>query len=145
VVVGGLGKVRPNVNISDRDEGWTENYRGPDVAVFLHGTKAVNRKTHWVGGPDFAIEILSEGDRAREKLDFYAKVRVRELLLIDRDPWRLELYRLALRRLGLMGTSTPKEGKALPSRVLPLTFRLVADRPRPTIEVVNADGRRWET
>lgn len=144
VVAAGLGKVRPNVNVSDRDEGWTENYRGPDVAVFLRGTKAVNRKTHWVGGPDFAVEILSEGDRAREKLDFYAKVHVREVLIVDRSPWRLELYRLARRRLGLAGVSTPEASETLASKVLPVRFRLLADRPRPSIEIVHADGRRWE-
>ena len=36
VVTGaGLGKVRPGVNLSDRNEGWIHNYRGPDVVAFL--------------------------------------------------------------------------------------------------------------
>ncbi len=138
-----LGEAYPGVNVSDRED-WTHNYREPDVAVFLEGTTARDMGTYWLGGPDFAIEILSEGDRAREKLDFYAKVRVRELLIVDRNPWRLELYRLARRRLGPVGTSTAESSATLASKVLPLTFRLVAGRPRPTIEVVHADGRRWE-
>ena len=33
----GLGDVRPGVNVSDRDDDWTQNYRCPDVAVFLRG------------------------------------------------------------------------------------------------------------
>lgn len=139
-----LGESYAGVNVSDRVTGWKENYRQPDIAVFLEGTTAKDRKTHWLGGPDFAIEILSPGDRAREKLDFYAKVNVREALVIDRAPWRLELYRLARRRLRAVGTSTAKAVEALESRVLPLTFRLIAGRPRPTIEVVHEDGRRWE-
>lgn len=81
----GLGKVCPGVNVSDRED-WTHNYRCPDVVVFLQGTSAINRGTFWLGGPDFAVEILSEGDRARAKLPFYAKVGVRELLFVDRDP-----------------------------------------------------------
>src|SRR5215210_581016 len=77
----GLGQVRTGVNVSDRED-WTHNYRIPDVAVFLPDTKARNCDTFWLGGPDFTIEIVSSGDRGREKLDFYAKVAVRELLLV---------------------------------------------------------------
>ena len=36
----GAGDVSPGVNLSDRDDGWEQNYREPDVAVFLHDTKA---------------------------------------------------------------------------------------------------------
>jgi Uma2 family endonuclease len=140
----GLGQSFPGVNVSDREDDWTKNYREPDVAVFLEGTTARDMDTHWLGGPDFAIEIVSPNDRAREKLEFYAKVHVRELLVVDRDPWRIELYRLARRRLALVDISTPEEGESIASKVLPLTFRLVSDRPRPTIEVVHFDGRRWE-
>ena len=66
---------------------WKKNYRCPDVAVFLPGNPAEDRGTHWLGGPDFAVEVLSPDDRSRKKLDFYAKVGVRELLLVDRKPW----------------------------------------------------------
>ena len=138
---GRLGEAFAGVNVSDRIDDWKQNYREPDVAVFLEGTTARDMDTHWLGGPDFAIEILSPSDRGREKLDFYARVNVRELLVIDRDPWRLELYRITRRRLRSVGTSAPKEGEALPRRgSSPWSFRLVADRPRPTIEVVQ---HRW--
>ena len=68
----GLGQTRPGVNISGRSEDWRLNYRCPDIAVFLNETKAENRGAYWRGGPDFAIEISSEGDRTRDKLSFYA-------------------------------------------------------------------------
>jgi Uma2 family endonuclease len=90
----GLGLVRAGVNVSDNEENWTYNYRCPDVAVFLKGTTAQNRREFWLGGPDFAVEIVSPKDASREKLDFYARVGVRELLIIDRQPWSLQLYRL---------------------------------------------------
>ena len=86
-----LGQVRPGVNISDRVEDWRQNYRVPDVAVFLNNTKAINHDSFWHGGPDFAIEIISPGDQARDKLAFYAATQTRELLIIDRAPLQLEL------------------------------------------------------
>ncbi len=59
----GLGIVRSGANITDRLDKWTKNFRVPDVAVFLNGTAAIKKKTHWVGGPDFAVEIISPYDR----------------------------------------------------------------------------------
>lgn len=139
-----LGQAYPAVNISDREDDWTKNYRIPDAVVFLEGTAARDMDTYWLGGPDFAVEVLSKGDRAREKFDFYAGVGVRELLLIERSPWRVELYRLDGGRLGLVGSSTPEDGAEVASAVLPLTFRMAPGQPRPTIECLHADGlRRW--
>jgi Uma2 family endonuclease len=98
-----------------------------------------------VGGPDLAIEILSEGDLARSKLDFYAKVNTRELLILDRDDWALELYRLIDGRLDLVGNSTPDRPEILSSQVLPLTFRLVPGQGRPTLELCRHDGAQvWQ-
>jgi Uma2 family endonuclease len=137
-------KVRPGVNVSDRNRGWEQNFRVPDVLVFLPGTKAINRGTHWQGGPDFAVEIENEGGRDRDKLDFYAKVGVRELLLVSRDPWALVLFRLKRAKLRAVGTSTLEQPDALRSDVVPLTFRLVANNARPRIEVTHRDdGRQW--
>ncbi len=138
----GLGLVRPGVNISDREADWLQNYREPDVAVFLNGTRARNLGTHWVGGPDFAVEILSPGDWTRRKLPFYADVGTRELLLVDRDPWTLELYRLQGGEWTLAGTSTPERPDELASAVLPLSFRLMPAEGRPQIEVAHHDGQQ---
>ena len=61
-------RIFPGCNVSDRPKRWKKNYRCPDVAVFLPGNPAEDRETHWFGGPDFAVEILSPYDRSREKL-----------------------------------------------------------------------------
>ena len=53
----GLGQVRPGVNVSDREHDWIDNYRVPDVAVFLSDGNAKNCGTHWWGGPDLAVEV----------------------------------------------------------------------------------------
>jgi Uma2 family endonuclease len=140
VVRTGRGTVYPGVNVSDRDGDWKSNFRIPDVAVYMSNTAAINRRTHWQGGPDFAVEITSGDDRSREKLPFYAKVGVRELLLVDRDPWALELYRLRDGQLILVGRSTPEQSDALSSEVIPLSFRLTAGERRPRIEVKRQDG-----
>lgn len=50
------------VNVSDRVEGWLENFRIPDVAVFLADGAAVDKGPFWFGGPDFAVKIVSRGD-----------------------------------------------------------------------------------
>jgi Uma2 family endonuclease len=138
----GLGLVRAGVNVSDREEDWKFNYRIPDVAVFLAGTAARNCETHWVGGPDFAVEIASPGDETRDKLPFYGEAGVRELLLIDRDPWALELYRNRDGRLVLEGTSCVSRGERLAFAVLPLSARLVAGEGggRHRIEVSQDEG-----
>jgi Uma2 family endonuclease len=139
----GKGVVRPGVNVSDRIDDWEHNYRIPDLAVFLHGGAAECHDTFWFGGPDFGIEIVSPDDRSRQKLGFYEKVGTRELLLIDRDPWRLELYRLTHGELSHVGASTLDDPQPLRSEVLGLTWRLVAGQPRPQIEIAHDDGRRW--
>ena len=82
----GLGHIRPGTNISDRNEGWKQNYRGLDVAVFLNNSTAINRRTLWQGGPDLAVEIANPRDQTWEKIEFYASVGTRELIIIDRVP-----------------------------------------------------------
>jgi Uma2 family endonuclease len=129
------------VNVSDSEDDGTRNYRCPDVAVFLPETTAQNRDAYWLGGPDFALEVISPDDRSREKLEFYARVAIRELLLIDRDPWALELYRLHGDRLDLVGRATVVAPHALRSEVIPLSFRLVGGADRPRIEITHHDGR----
>lgn len=138
------GRVFAGINVSDREEDWTRNYRCPDVAVFLPDTRAVDHGTFWLGGPDVAVKVVSTNDRSHEKLDFYAGVGTRELLLIDRDPWGLELYREGRERMELAGRSTLADPAEVRSEVLPLSFRVVAADPRPRIEVARHDGGgRW--
>ena len=130
-------KIRAGVNVSDRNDDWQFNYRGPDVVVYLPGNPARNFGSHWQGGPDFLVEIISPKDRSHEKLPFYASVGVREMLYIDRDPWALELYELAdaSKEMRLVGTSTIDADTHLVSRVLPVSFRLISASPRPKIQV----------
>jgi len=138
------GKSYQGVNVSDQSEDWTRNYRCPDVAVYLRENPSQMRGAYMQGGPDLAVEIISPEDRTRQKFEFYAKVGVRELLLVDRDPWAIELYRRRGTEWVLIGTSMPGNGELLRSEVLPLAFRLDSGEPRPEILVSHSDGiQKW--
>lgn len=134
-------RVGGGANVSDDREDWTKNYRCPDVTVYLPTNPAEDRDTHWLGSPDFAVEIVSKGDRSWDKFDFYAKVGIRELLYVERRPWFLELYRREGSAWTLAGRSEPETSAKINSTVLPLSFRLIAAEPRPRVEITVADGR----
>ena len=139
-----LGRVFPGVNVSDRED-WTTNFRCPDIAVYLAGNPAENRDTFWLGGPDLAVEIISKGEDPHAKLGFYAKAGTRELLVVNRRPWRLELFRLDDGTLQPVSTSTVEGGETLTSETVPFTWRLAAGAERPVIETTCTEtGQRWD-
>ena len=138
----GQGMVLPGTNVSDRRVGWKKNYRVPDVAVFLNDTTAEHCGSYWFGGPDLAIEVASEEEHVTKKLAFYATVQTRELLVVNRAPWSLELYRLTDGALNLVDRTTISSGIWLDSEVVPLAFRLIEGIERPRIEVRHSDGQQ---
>ena len=138
----GLGDVRVGINLASDLDDWEHDYRIPDIAVFLKGSHAVCHGAFWSGPPDFLVEIVSPWDKTREKSGFYSRLGTRELLLIDRDPWQLQLYRLQAEPLTLVATIAPGDADVIQSEVLPLRFRLLSGDPRPTIELVATDSQR---
>jgi Uma2 family endonuclease len=140
----GLGVVRIGINLTSDPDDWESDYRVPDVAVFLNGSPAVCHGTFWSGPPDIVVEIISPWDKTRDKLGFYSKVGAREVLLVDRDPWQLELYQLQTDRLVQVSTVSPGEAKPIESNALPLRCRLLPGNPRPKIEIVATDlDKSW--
>jgi Uma2 family endonuclease len=138
----GKGLVQCGANVSDRtSEDWVENYRVPDVVVALRGTRAVDRGTHWLGGPDFLVEVESPGDETDTKIPFYARISVRELLIVHRDTRQLRLYRHDGTDLAAIEPTDFEGRKWLVSAVVPLAFRRKAARgERPRTEVRRTDG-----
>lgn len=136
-----LGEVYPGANVSDRRKNWKSNYRVPDVVAVLKGSRAIECETFIFGGPDFVVEVESPGDESEEKIPFYAKIGVRELLLIDRDRRTVRL----LRHDGEELVEIPPrviEGKPWhASNVLPLAFRRVS-KGLPRMKVRRTDGER---
>ncbi|MBC8353035.1 MAG: Uma2 family endonuclease [Planctomycetes bacterium] len=140
----GLGRIFPGVNVSDQEDDWKNNYRCPDVAVYLKDTQAEDRGAYWYGGPDFAVEVVSPQDRTTDKLPFYGQVGTRELLVVDRDPWALSLYRLRDEILQPFATSELDGSTTIVSEVVPLDFNMLAHESRPVIEVNHHDRhQRW--
>jgi len=136
------GTVLAGTNITDRPDDWTKNYRVPDVVYFSQDTRAIDKDTHWLGGPDLAVEIVSPRDRSREKFSFYEKVKTRELLIVDRDPWQLELHRLLDSKLVVVGTSTLADSAWITSETVPLKMRLQPGETRPTIELAHTTSEK---
>jgi hypothetical protein len=134
------GEVYPGANVSDRRSNWKENFRVPDVVVVLKNSRAIDCDTYLYGGPDFLVEIQSPGDETDEKIPFYNKIQVQELLIIHRDTRRLRLYRHNGRQLALVKPTTFQGGKWLVSQVVPLAFRRRIIKGVPKTEVRRTDG-----
>ncbi len=138
---GRLGDKCQGANVSDRREGWDDNFRVPDMVVVLKNSRAIDCGTHFWGGPDFLVEIQSPGDDTEEKVPFYGQIGVRELLIIHRDKRMLRLLRLEGEELVLVAPS-PFEGKDwLVSEVLPLAFRRTVVKGSPRTQVRRTDGK----
>ena len=138
---GGLGEKYPGLNISDRRKNWKQNYRIPDIVVVLNNSRAVNCGTHFFGGPEFLVEIESPGDDTEEKVPFYSKIGVRELLIIHRDKHTLRLLRHDGQELVVVKPSTLEGKEWLLSRVLPLAFRRSVIKSLPRTLVRRTDGQ----
>ena len=140
----GLATILPGVNLAAMIGHWKENYRCPDIAVFISDTKAENCDTHWCGPADFLIEITSPNDRTHEKIAFYDMIGVVELLIVNRENWTLELYQRQDGRLQKTAESQSSTGTILLSRKIPLSFRLLPGEKRPPIEVAHTTSdKKW--
>jgi Uma2 family endonuclease len=134
--------VLAGANVSDRVEGWEHNYRCPDVVVVLPGSAARDADTHWVGGPDLVVEVVSPNDRSLEKLGFYAALGVGEALLVNRDSKTAELFVLSGGRL----TSAGVTSSAAPARLELRTIGLIvgSDPAAPRLLFAHpASGGSW--
>jgi len=89
----GGNKAFPERNVS-LPGGWPEDYRIPDLVLTTTDRSDFERGTHIEGPPLVCIEIHSPHDEAYEKLEFYARLGVPEIWVIDRDTKRVELFAL---------------------------------------------------
>ena len=88
----GRGRLFPGINVF----GHETNYRVPDLTFVAAGREhIIHEDGTRGGGPDAVIEIRSPHDETYDKFPFYASLGVREVIVIDRDSKRPELYRLA--------------------------------------------------
>lgn len=87
------GRVYHQINVAEPGT-WPDNYRVPDLVVLTPARFHVDCNEYFDGGPDVVVEIRSPDDESYEKFDFYAKVGVQEVWVIDRDTRSPEIYAL---------------------------------------------------
>ena len=145
-LIGTGAKVHAGGNVSDRVDAWYQNYRCPDVIVIQPSNPIQNRKAYWLGGPDFVVEVLSEGDDSVEKLPFYAKLGTREVLHIDPETKELTLLALRDGTMQPVGTSSLAAPNLVTSSVLPVSFQVTGDSTKPILRVQHTakPEARWE-
>jgi Uma2 family endonuclease len=90
----GTGTLRSGINVFDESSP-LESYRIPDLTFVAAGREALFVEDGVRGGgPDAVIEVRSPNDESYEKLPFFAKLGVREVVIVDRDTKRVELFAL---------------------------------------------------
>ncbi|WP_167761061.1 Uma2 family endonuclease [Geodermatophilus sp. DF01-2] len=102
-----------------------DDYRVPDL-LFYRPEHASDRGAE---GADLVVELRSPGDESYAKLDFYAALGVREVLVVDPAGPAVELFRLVGERL--LPVSADTEG-GVRSDVLAVRFHTSGDALRLT-------------
>jgi len=122
----GRGVLRSGINVFDEASS-SESYRIPDLTFVAAGREALFAADGIRGGgPDVVIEIRSPNDESYEKLPFYAKLGVREAIIVDRDTKQTEI----IRRVGdRYEPVAPEADGSVASEVLGVCFALL-DGPR---------------
>jgi Uma2 family endonuclease len=119
------GTLHSGINVFDESSP-KENYRIPDATFVASGREAILVEDGVRGGgPDAVIEVRSPGDESYEKLPFYAQLAVREVVIVDRDTKRPEVYRLA--GSSYVAVSGDRDGWVT-AETLRLRFRRTPDR-----------------
>lgn len=131
----GRGTLRSGINVFD-ESSKRENYRIPDLTFVAAGRERIIAQDGVRGeAPDAVIEIRSPDDETYEKLPFYASLGVREVVVLDRDTKKPEVFRLAG---GRYVVAAPDREGWIPSDTLLVRFRHV---PGPSPRVAVRDER----
>ncbi len=115
--------VMQDAGLFDPDVSDFTSFREPDVVV-AHPDHISERGVE--GKAVLAVEIRSPNDETYEKLDFYGRVGVVELLVIDQRAGVVERF---VNREGRLLLTTADPHGWVPLDGLGLRFRLVDDRP----------------
>jgi Uma2 family endonuclease len=132
----GRGTIRIGINVFD-EASPLENYRIPDLTFVAAGRERLFADDGIRGGgPDAVIEVRSPGDESYDKLPFFAKLGVREVLIIDRDTKRVDAFRL---QSGQYSRQEPGAQVEVVSEALGIRFQTLPTAP-PRLLVADALG-----
>jgi Uma2 family endonuclease len=119
----GRGTLRSGVNVFRE----SADYRIPDLTFVAVGREQLfHQDGVRGGGPDAVIEIRSPEDESYDKLPFFAALGTREVIVIDRDTKRPEIYRLAGSQFVAL---QPDSSGWLVAETMSVRFRAVAGSP----------------
>jgi|SRR5882672_1910442 len=91
----GRGVLAIGINVFNEASNESD-YRIPDFSFVAKGRQHIlARDGIRGGGPDAVIEIRSPEDETYDKFPFFARLGVREVIVIHRDTKQPEIYRLA--------------------------------------------------
>ncbi len=122
------GTLLPGINVFRA----AADYRIPDLTFVAAGREHVlSEEGVREGGPDAVIEIRSPEDETYEKLPFYAALGTREVVVVDRDTKRPEIYRLAGSQLVAL---QPEADGWLRAETMSVRFRVAEGRSALQIE-----------
>lgn len=113
--------------------GTDDDYRVPDLVLAQPAQRA---QRGIEGGAELVVEIRSPGDESYDKLSWYARLGVREMLVVDPESMVVELFR------GVEGVVTPVptgDDGVLVSDVLGVGFATVDQRLQLTWDGGEAD------
>ncbi len=132
----GRGVLRAGINVFN-EASIEPDYRIPDLTFVARGRELLIAKDGIRGGgPDAVIEIRSPQDETYEKLAFFATLGVREVIVIDRDSKRTEIFRLQER---VYSTDIADAKGGLTSQTMNVRFAVVAGSPPRLVVQDTAD------
>jgi Uma2 family endonuclease len=75
--------------------GWPDkDYRIPDLVLLTPDRFSIDHNEYFEGAPTVVVEIRSPGDETYEKFEFYERLQLPEIWVIDRDNRTPELHTL---------------------------------------------------
>jgi Uma2 family endonuclease len=126
----GRGTLRSGINVFRTDD----DYRIPDLTFVATGHEArLAEDGLRGGGPDTIIEIRSPADETYDRFSFLAALSTPEVIVIDRDTKRPEVFRLAG---DAYSPTAPSERGWVVSTALGVRLRVVPGEP-PRLELAD--------
>lgn len=98
-------RVYHNINVASPG-GWPNDYRIPDLVLLTPQRFGIDHNEYFEGAPSVVVEIRSPGDESVAKLEFYARIGVPEVWIIDPDTKVPEIHIL------IAGRYTPQAASA---------------------------------
>ncbi len=127
-----LGSVVTQAGLYDEDQ-LDKDYRVPDVVFVSKSKRHLIQERGAVGAADAVIEVRSPDDETYKKVPFFARLGVRQVIVIDAKTRKTEVFLLA--GDGYVAVAPDREGW-LVAEVLGLRLRWVSKR-RLRVEAID--------